>query len=140
MNLHTQNLPPEVRGLDYGYQLGYVALRAFFKICEDWQATPTEQGKLLRIGLIELEQLRRSPATSLGREQLIRIRCLVMIYKDTLRRTGAVYRASNILRTPRAEKPFSGNSPFQLMINDGMVGIGSTCKALTGRVPDMSSK
>lgn len=60
-------LPPEIAAFDFHSKLGYAALKAFFRICQDWNTTVDEQMKLLKVGLIELEKLRQLPPNSLKR-------------------------------------------------------------------------
>ncbi|WP_166255892.1 hypothetical protein [Marinobacter salicampi] len=137
MSKRLASLPPNIAELDYQSQLGYVALRAFFQICEDWNTTVAEQCKLMRVGLLELEQLRKLPARPLERETLIRIRCYVLIYKKTARRAGTVDKAQRELRLARTGHPFFGKSPIHLMMHGGKDGVADACMALTGRVPEM---
>lgn len=137
MSKRSLSLPPEIAKFDYHSQLGYVALRAFFKVCDDWNTTFAEQCKLLKVGLIELEQLRKLPAKPLETEKLIRIRYYVLIYKETAKRAGSVDKAHREIRMARTGQPFLGKPPIHLMMNGGMDGIAAACKALTGRIPEL---
>jgi len=130
-------LPPEISGFDFHSKLGYMALRAFFRICQDWNASVDEQMKLLNVGLIELEELRKIPANPLKREQLVRIRCFVLVYRHVVGKYSSIPRANREVRAPQSGQPFFGRSPLHLMLNGGVIGIATACKAMTGEVPEV---
>ncbi len=130
-------LPVEIAGFDFHSKLGYVALKAFFRICQDWNTTVDEQMKLLNVGLIELEKLRQLPPNPLKRDQLIRIRCFVLVYKHVVGKYSSIPRANREVRAPQRGQPFFGKSPLHLMLNGGVIGIATACKAITGEVPEV---
>ncbi|KRW83701.1 hypothetical protein [Marinobacter sp. P4B1] len=130
-------LPPEISKFNFKSKLGYVALRAFFRICKDWNTTVDEQCRLLKVGLIELERLRKLPPEPLDRDKLVRIRCFVLTYKAMVAEHGSVAKANREMRAPRRAQPFVGKTPLQLMLNGGIIGIASACKALAGEVPEI---
>lgn len=96
------------------------------------------------LGLIELINLRqcldnREPI-ELERRTLIRIRCLVMIYKTTIRRCKSADKACRDLRTSRDGQPFMGQSAIQYMTrNNGLNGILEVTQALTGQTPTLNA-
>ncbi|MBU2952206.1 DUF2384 domain-containing protein [Marinobacter sp. F3R08] len=130
-------LPPEIAKFDFHSKLGFVALKAFFRICSDWNTTIDEQMKLLNVGLIELEDLRKTPATPLKREQLVRIRCFVLVYKSLVGKYSSIPRANREVRAPKSGQPFFGKSPLHLMLNGHLIGIATACKAISGEVPEV---
>ena len=139
MTKNTVHLPSEIESFDHKSKLGYLSLKAFFRICEDWEIGLPEQCKLLNVGLIDLQPLRTLPAQHLSREQLVRVRCLVMIYKVLMRKHGSISEARGELRSSRDEAPFKGKTPLKLMLSEGVVGIADACNALTGGAPEVSS-
>ena len=137
MRKHRVRLPPEISGFDYKSKLGYVALKAFFRICNDWNTTIDEQMRLLNVGLIQLEKLRKLPAEPLEREHLVRIRCFVLVYKTLVREHNSIPAANRDMRSPRSGNPFFGKSPLNVMLTGGIVGIATVCKAIAGEIPDV---
>jgi len=130
-------IPDEIKAFNFESKLGYVALRAFFRIFSDWNTTVDEQCRLLKVGLIELERLRKLPPEPLPRDKLVRIRCFVLTYKAMGAHYGSVPKANREMRVARREDPFFGKTPLQVMLNGGVIGIASVCKAIAGEVPRM---
>jgi hypothetical protein len=133
---HVQ-LPPELAEYSFHTKLGYVALKAFFRICKDWNCTIDEQCKLLGgIGLIQLEKFRSESARELDRKTLIRIRCFVMIYKSLVYKNGSISKANREIRIPLSGSVFVGKSPLNHILRNDMIGLMEVCKYFAGKLPD----
>lgn len=129
-------LPSEIEKFDFQSKLGYMALKAFFRISEEWNCTLDEQSKLLGgVGLIKLEEYRALPAAELDRKMLIRIRCFVMIYRATVAMHGSISKANREIRIARTGLPFKGRSPIRHIYAGGLMALMETCKFYSGELP-----
>jgi len=117
-----------------------MANTAFFKMAEDWGLNINDQCKLLGVGLIDLEKVRKTPAQDQNRNKLIRIRCLVMVYKYLRKNEGTLDGVSKKLREPVSDSPFFGSSPLRHMLKNGVVGIAAATKFFTGSLPELQNK
>lgn len=131
-------IPREVQDHSHEQQIGYAALQAFFKIASDWGIDETMQCKLLgkSVGLIELGRLKEEPAGGLERDRLLRIRCLVMIYRDLANKCRTLSEMRSRLLSPIEEAPFHGEMPIKYILGGETKFILDTCKALTGQSPE----
>lgn len=134
--------PPEPKA-ERSKTVSLMAARAFFRIGKDWQCNESELTALIGVGLIQLLSLRKQveeeSITPLDRRTLIRIRCLVMLYKETAHRHGSIALARNDMRASRGGLPFMGQTPIQYMVRQGLKGIVETTRAVTGGLPDLKA-
>lgn len=97
---------------------GYVALKGFFGICEQWHCSQEEMRSLLgNISEDEFEHYRKFPHESLPEEILLRVSYLFGIYSalETIF-SGDKNRASEHLRRPQKGELFNGRSPLDFMV------------------------
>lgn len=105
--------------LDEGARIGFVALKGFFGICEQWQCS-REQMRLLLGGISEdeIDHYRRLPHQPLPQDVLLRVSYLLGIYSalQTIF-SGDKNRVSKNLRRPQDGEPFNGASPLDFMVD-----------------------
>lgn len=126
-------IPKEIKELGHQQQLGYLALKAFFKIVEDWNVDEAIQCRLLgkSVGLIELWQLKEIPTGCLDRDRLARIRCLVLIYRILAAKSTSISDMRAKIREGVTGAPFFGESLLKYLAKSDTAAMIGACEALT---------
>lgn len=102
-------------------RLGYVALKTFFAIADDWGLSATDQRILLGgIGKTTLSNYKRLPEISLSRDLLDRISYLMGIQKALVTLLGSRERATRWIHAPNAAEPFFGKSALECLKGGSM--------------------
>ena len=123
-HLNKYGLPATMNGRPHRERVCFLASRAFFVISENLKFTLEEQGALLGGGLLAVEQLRKNAWQSVSRDQLVRIRGLVQLYRMIMRENGREpARCARLLREPIPSPPFCNTTPLKHMLRSGISGI-----------------
>ncbi|MCG8610123.1 MAG: MbcA/ParS/Xre antitoxin family protein [Pseudomonadales bacterium] len=101
---------------------GYVALKVFFNITEQWQCSPEEQRILLGgVSRATLFRYKRLPQMELSRDILDRISAVMGIYGGTQILLGSLQRAIKWIRTPSND--FNQESAMDRMLRGSLMDI-----------------
>lgn len=104
------------------------AFRGFAGVATDWNLTDAQQLLLLGESISRPtlhEWKKKGFSTALTIDQLTRISLLLGIYEGLQRFfRRAPEEAERWLRRPRAERPFDGRTPLDVMLERGIPGLG----------------
>ena len=103
------------------------AVRGFLGIVDEWSLSESQQLVLLGASISRptLHVWKsKGPKTRLNIDQLLRISLLLGIYEGLQRFfRRAPHETERWLRRPRAEHPFDGRAPLEIMLERGMSGL-----------------
>jgi hypothetical protein len=112
-----------------------MAHTALLSIGEALRLDDGDLSALLGSGLLELEKIRKEPETRASRERLIRIRCVVEIYRYLMKQNDRdPPECSRVLRSRRDGAPFYNQSALTHM-KTGLRELVESCKYFTSTTP-----
>ena len=104
------------------------AVRAFFRIAEQWGLSEAQQQAILG-GSADANTVagwRDTPPASLALDHLERMSYVLGIYEGLERIFRyAPEKSRRWLSVPRPETPFAGQTPMEVMTSDGIVGLAA---------------
>jgi len=113
-------------------------LKRFFAIAAAWELSPLQQCRLLKIPSPQvLERYRLGQAPRLSALQQERAALISHIHRSLTRDAAGEERAWAFMHTPRAAKPFAGDSPLYFMLENGLPALREVARLLAraGRTP-----
>ena len=113
MNTVTDRKPVAA---DREAEKGRVALKAFFRITDEWGCTGEDQRKLLgNIGKTTLQKYKQLPPVRLSQDTMERISYIIGIYKAVQMLYPTPERANRRMMLTTTEAPFGGVSALEFM-------------------------
>jgi hypothetical protein len=107
------------------------ALKRFFAIAEDWELSPLQQCRLLKIPSPQvLERYRLGQAPRLSASQQERAALLANIQSSLHAESTAADRAWAWLHAPRKGPPFEGDSPLYFMLEKWLPALREVARLL----------
>lgn len=100
------------------------ALRAFFRIAEDWKLSPDEQMTLLGVGAKStFYNWRKEPNVALPRDTMERISYLLGIYKALQILLPKAQSADEWVKQPNTAAPFGGKPALERMLSGNVADL-----------------
>lgn len=128
-------LPAHIQRKSYSVQIAYMAHTALLSIGEALRLDDGDISALIGSGLLELDKIRKEPERTANRERLIRIRCVVEIYRYLMKENGRdPLECSRVLRSRREGAPFYNQSALTHM-KTGLRELVEACKFFTSSTP-----
>jgi hypothetical protein len=107
------------------------ALKRFFTIAEEWELSPLQQCRLLRIPSPQvLERYRLGQAPRLSATQQERAALVANIQYSLTAESGTQDRAWAWLHAPQEAPPFEGDSPLYFMLEKGLPALREVARLL----------
>jgi len=107
------------------------ALKRFFAIAEDWELSPLQQCRLLRIPSPQvLERYRLGQAPRLSANQHERVALLTSIQTSLNAEAHVEDRAWAWVNAPQRTDPFEGDSPLYFMLENGLPALREVARML----------
>lgn len=107
------------------------ALKRFFAIADEWELSPLQQCRLMKIPSPQvLERYRLGQAPRLSATQQERAALLANIRSSLLAASAAADRAWAWLHAPRQGAPFLGDSPLYFMLEKGLPAMREVARLL----------
>jgi hypothetical protein len=107
------------------------ALKRFFAIADDWELSPLQQCRLLKIPSPQvLERYRLGQAPRLSASQQERAALLANIQSSLSSESAVKDRAWAWLHAPQKGAPFAGDSPLYFMLENGLPALREVARLL----------
>ena len=107
------------------------ALKRFFAIADDWELSPLQQCRLLKIPSPQvLERYRMGQAPRLSASQQERAALIANIQYSLTGEDQSKDRAWAWMHAPSARPPFAGDSPLYFMLENGLPGLREVARLL----------
>ena len=116
-------------------RLGPAAVRGFFAIMDKWGVSGDDARALLAMShgpFYELKRTAASGAKKIDEDRMLRISCLVGIYK-ALHILHGKKLADEWVQLPNQNRIFAGQSPLQLMVRGGLPAMLTVRRLLDAR-------
>jgi hypothetical protein len=108
-----------------------VALKRFFAIADEWELSPLQQCRLLKIPSPQvLTRYRLGQAPRLSATQQERAALIANIQHSLRAEKGPKDRAWAWVHGPRPETPFEGDSPLYFMLEKGLPALREVARML----------
>jgi hypothetical protein len=107
------------------------ALKRFFAISDEWELSPLQQCRLLRIPSPQvLERYRLGQAPRLSATQQERVALLSSIQGSLHAENRDLERVWAWVHAPRDSQPFAGDSPLYFMLENGLPALREVARML----------
>jgi hypothetical protein len=107
------------------------ALKRFFAIAEDWELSPLQQCRLLRIPSPQvLARYRLGQSPRLSANQHERVALLISIQSSLNADAHVKDRAWAWVNAPQRSDPFEGDSPLYFMLENGLPALREVARML----------
>ena len=107
------------------------ALKRFFAIAEDWELSPLQQCRLLKIPSPQvLVRNRLGQAPRLSANQHERVALLISIHMSLTAEACVKDRAWAWVNAPQGIDPFEGDSPLYFMLENGLPALREVARML----------
>ena len=107
------------------------ALKRFFAIADEWELSPLQQCRLLKIPSPQvLERYRLGQPPRLSANQHERVALLISIQTSLSTEAAVEGRAWAWVHSPQPADPFDGDSPLYFMLENGLPALREVARML----------